>query len=72
MDFSDALGRLRHGMRMTRAGWNAPGQWVAIQFPDENSKMGRPYCYISPVGGQLVPWVPSQTDLLADDWQEVA
>jgi hypothetical protein len=71
MDFSDALRAVKTGNRIARAGWNGPGQWVALQVPDENSKMGRPYLYISPVGGGLVPWLVSQTDLLAEDWYVV-
>jgi hypothetical protein len=67
-NFSDALYALKSGERVSRAGWNAPGQWVALQVPDADSKMGRPYLYISPVDGDLVPWAPSQTDLLAEDW----
>lgn len=43
--------------------------WLALQVPDAHSKMKRPYIYMSPVGGELVPWVASQSDLLADDWQ---
>jgi hypothetical protein len=30
--------------------------------------MKRPYIYISIVTGELVPWVASHGDLLADDW----
>jgi hypothetical protein len=71
MDFSQALAAVKAGGRIARSGWNAGGQWVALQVPDEHSKMGRPYLYISPVGGGLVPWLASQTDLLADDWELV-
>lgn len=69
MDFSDALTAVKSGSKITRTGWNGTGQWVALQVPDEHSKMGRPYLYISPVGGGLVPWLASQTDLLAEDWE---
>lgn len=68
MDFSEALYSLKHGFMVTRASWNGAGQWIKLQVPDENSKMKRPYIYISPVDGKLVPWIASQTDLLADDW----
>lgn len=50
--------------------------WIALQVPDENSKMTLPYTYIEyPVGhaaypkGARVPWTASQTDLLANDWE---
>lgn len=67
-DFGRALAYLRDGGRVARKGWNGQGMWVALQVPDENSKMGRPYFYISIVSGELVPWVASNGDLLAEDW----
>jgi hypothetical protein len=30
MDFSEALEAAKSGSRITRAGWNGPGQWVAL------------------------------------------
>jgi Protein of unknown function (DUF2829) len=69
VDFGAALAACKTGSKISRSGWNGPGQWVALQVPDANSKMGRPYLYISPVGGDLVPWIASQSDLLADDWE---
>lgn len=68
MDFSHALAALRSGQRVTREGWNGAGQFIALQVPDEHSKMRKPYLYISPVDGEFVPWLASQTDLLAEDW----
>lgn len=68
MNFGDALEKLKVGDRVTRTGWNGNGMWLALQVPDEHSKMGRPYVYMKTVDGSLVPWVASQTDLLADDW----
>jgi hypothetical protein len=67
-DFGRALEHLRLGKRVARGGWNGKDMWLALQRPDANSKMLRPYIFIRPVDGQLVPWVASQTDLLADDW----
>jgi hypothetical protein len=71
-NFSYALQAIKAGRRLTRKGWNAEGQFVELQVPDEHSKMKRPYIYISPVDGKLVPWVASQSDLLAEDWTEVS
>jgi hypothetical protein len=68
-DFGWALAALKQGWHVTRAGWNGRGMWVALQTPDAHSKMQRPYIYMSTVDGALVPWVASQTDLLAEDWQ---
>lgn len=71
-DFGWALRQLRDGKRVTRAGWNGKGMWVALQTPDEHSKMQRPYLYISIPCGQLMPWVASHSDMLGEDWEEVA
>jgi len=70
-DFGIALDALRGGRKVARNGWNGKGQWIALQEPNENSKMSLPYLYIRTVGGDLVPWLASQTDLLAQDWVEV-
>jgi hypothetical protein len=68
MDFSDALLLLKQGRRVARSGWNGKGMWIALQTPDARSKMGLPYIYINTVDGKLVPWLCSQTDMLAADW----
>lgn len=63
-----ALAALKSGAKISRENWNGKGMWLALQVPDENSKMRRPYIYMKPVDDALVPWVPTQSDLLADDW----
>lgn len=68
MDFGWALRSLREGHRVTRAGWNGKGQAIELQVPDDHSKMTLPYIFIRTVSGDLVPWLASQTDMLADDW----
>lgn len=68
MDFGEALKLLKRGDRVSRAGWNGKGQYIELQSPDAGSKMTLPYLYISTVQGALVPWLASQTDLLAEDW----
>lgn len=71
--FGEALVRLRQGKKVARLGWNGRGMFLALQVPDEHSKMQQPYIYISPVSmaGGLVPWVASHPDLLTADWYEV-
>ena len=68
MNIGDAITELRQGNRVARLDWNGPGQYLELQVPDEHSKMRKPYIYISPVDGEFVPWLASQTDILADDW----
>ncbi len=68
MDFGTALSSLRRGEYVTRKGWNGPGMWVHLQKPDEGSKMTLEYLYMRTVQGDLVPWLISMSDLLAEDW----
>jgi hypothetical protein len=77
MNFGQALALLKSGFKVARTGWNGKGLWLEIQRPDDNSKMTLPYIFMSyPVDakttpGARVPWLASQTDILADDWEEV-
>lgn len=68
MDFGKALELLKVGLKVHRAGWNGRNMWLKLQKPDAHSKMTIPYIYMSTVTGDLVPWVASQTDILANDW----
>lgn len=71
VDFGLALDQLTRGERMTRLGWNGKGMYIALQGPDGNSKMSLPYIYMKTTKGDLIPWVASQADILADDWVNV-
>lgn len=75
MTFGQAIEALKAGERVTRLGWNGKGMWLALQVPDDHSKMTLPYIYLNyPEGsaaypqGARVPWLASQTDMLAEDW----
>jgi hypothetical protein len=69
--FGEALEALKQGLRVQRVGWNGAGQYLELQIPDEGSKMTAAYIFIRTVQGALVPWVASQSDLLARDWRTV-
>jgi len=71
MKIEEIMSALRDGSKATRQGWNGPNQYIAIQYPDENSANTLPYVYICPTQGGRVPWLASQTDLLTDDWEIV-
>lgn len=72
--FSGALVMIKDGEKVARTGWNGKGLWLELQKPDANSKMTLPYIFISypndaqNTPGARVPWLASQTDLLANDW----
>ena len=77
MNFGSALAALKSGMKVSRTGWNGAGLWLELQTPDEHSKMTLPYIYINypdnakNTPGAKVPWLASQTDILAEDWELV-
>lgn len=73
MSFSEALKRLKtkEGYKAARKGWNGQGMYISLQTPDKKSKMSRPYLYMYTADKALVPWVASQSCLLAEDWYEV-
>ncbi|HFU2857253.1 TPA: DUF2829 domain-containing protein [Enterobacter cloacae] len=78
LHFGGALAALRAGCKIRRKGWNGGGLWLELQQPDEHSKMTLPYIFLNypddakTTPGARVPWVPSQTDLLATDWEIVS
>ena len=80
MNFGEALHELKAGRRVAREGWNGRGIFIELQTPDENSKMTSPYIFIDTTGLQTentaapksrVPWLASQTDMLAEDYHIV-
>ena len=81
MNFGQAIEEMKDGEKVARDGWNGKGIFIALQTPDENSKMTSPYIYIDTTGlktdnpdapKSLVPWLASQTDMLTDDWGVIA
>jgi len=78
MRIGEAVKNLWNGSKLIRSGWNGKNMWLKLQTPDENSKMTLPYIYIeypkrhkAYPDGCRVPWLASQTDILADDWEIV-
>lgn len=77
-DFGWALRKLRRGFSVRRKGWNGKGKFIKLQTPDEHSKMTDSYIYMDASNFETddpaapryrVPWMPGQTDMLADDWE---
>ena len=73
--FGEVLVALKNGWKARRTGWNGKGLWLELQVPDAHSKMTLPYIYINyptdalNTPGARVPWLASQTDMLAEDWE---
>jgi hypothetical protein len=79
MNFGQAINEAKAGKKVQRAGWNGKGMWV--RYVDLNSdKEFRvkeiepcegtwlPFLAMKTAQGQIVPWLASQTDILAEDW----
>lgn len=66
--FWEVLQDIEPGERFSRLGWNGAGQFIELQVPDTHSKMTKPYFFITTLSDDRIPWLASQTDLLADDW----
>jgi hypothetical protein len=66
-----AVKQMQDGQKVQRADWNGKNMWIELQVPDAHSKMSLPYVYMKTADNKLVPWLCSQTDLLAADWSVV-
>ena len=83
MTFGLALELLKKGMHVCRAGWNGKGMWLAIvEGYDYNPKTDNgavhalgceklPWIGMKTADNKFVPWLASQTDMLAEDWKVV-
>ena len=74
MDFSDALRAIKEGKRVMRQGWNDTGMFIEIHtqpylIHDPHPITSSLFIHIRTAEGHYVPWVASQTDLLANDWE---
>lgn len=81
VDFASALTALKAGKRAAREGWNGKGMFVyrvppasyPAQTPVAKAVFGdlvpyRAYFAIRGADGMVATWVPSSTDLDAEDW----
>ena len=86
MSFGLAIEALKAGKKVARAGWNGNGMFLFL-VPGSTFKVNRPplmgiypegteinYCPhidMKTADGKVVPWLASQTDVLAEDWAVV-
>ena len=85
-DFGQALNWLKDGKKVAREGWNGKGMFLyyvpANKYP-ASTKIGESiadtdgkveysaYIAMKTAQGNVVPWLASQTDVLAKDWTVV-
>ena len=76
MTYGDALWRLKDGRAVCRTGWNGRGMYLFMiatwdyRDPRHGGRPTLPFIAMKTVDGSVVPWLCSQTDALAEDWQE--
>lgn len=83
MKFGNALDELLKDSKLTRQGWNGKNQFIyyvpqgsykpctkiAEQLVNEQGLVDyAPYIALKTVQGQVIPWTPSISDVLAEDW----
>lgn len=71
MNFGDALQALKSGSKVERRGWNGKGMWL-VHVRDWGG-IGvilpvAPFIAMRTADEKMVPWLASQTDILAEDW----
>jgi hypothetical protein len=83
MNFSDALTEIKDGNRVARIGWNGTGMFLFL-VPGSTFLVNRPpllgiyeeghridyqsHIDMKTADDTVVPWLASQSDLLAEDW----
>jgi hypothetical protein len=84
LNFGAALEAVKQGNKIAREGWNGKGMFLFL-VPGSTFKVNRPpllgiyeegteinYCPhidMKTADDKIVPWLASQTDVLAEDWQ---
>lgn len=78
MNFGDAMEALKGGHRVARNGWNGKGMWLRrieqYQVGYDPHILGLkllPWIGMKTADGAFVPWLASQTDMQAEDWELV-
>ena len=79
LDFGAAVAALKNGKRVSRAGWNGKGMYLFIvaiwkpvryggEAPIATLREPLPFIAMKTADDGVVPWLASQTDILAEDW----
>lgn len=79
LTFGDVLEALKRGHRAARAGWNGKGMWLMLVPAEMADSIAFQYAALNPLpwigmktaDDSFVPWLASQTDMLASDWMIV-
>lgn len=82
MKFGQAIEALKEGKKVCRKGWNGKGMYLyhvpANDYPTVTEVAKKEFGESVPYGayiamktaqGYVTPWLASQTDILAEDWE---
>lgn len=77
LNFGDALNVLKTGGKVARKGWNGKGMYLRYidnrnykiheNFTDGCAELS--FIAMKTADNRIVPWLASQTDMLAEDWE---
>ncbi len=70
LNFGDAIVALKKGEKVAREGWNGKGMFLFyVDRPEPYWKCeGVNWIGMKTADNKVVPWLASQTDMLAEDW----
>ena len=75
MDFGTAIDAMKDERKVARKGWNGKGMflyYIAKSIVNEDGLVEYgAYIAMKTAQGNVVPWLASQTDMLAEDWMTV-
>ena len=78
MSFGGAIEALKQGKKVARAGWNGKRMWLVLVVASHwettrglEELEGLPWIGIKTADNKFVPWLASQTDILAEDYSLV-
>ena len=71
--FATAYEYIKEGKKVSRQGWNNRRIWIMRNtLRNGNRKINlngfEDFIIMMTIGGKYIPWTPSQTDLLTEDW----
>ena len=86
LTFGLAIEAMRKGLKVTRSGWNGKDMFLFLVsgsrfkvnraplntiYPEGTEITYCPHIDMKTADGSIVPWLASQTDMLAQDWEIV-
>ena len=83
MNFGEAIEAMKSGKKVSRSGWNGKGMFLFLVngskfkvsiaplntiYEEDTEVEYCPHIDMKTADNKIVPWLASQTDVLAEDW----